>query len=824
MIKNYIIVAFRNFLRFRTFSVINLLGLAVGVTCFITLTLFIISELTYDSSYKNADNIYRIYVHQNINNAESSNSKTPAPLGPALLAGFPEVKSFTRIGYFGQYTFRYRDNVFNEGNIYGVDSTFFDFFTVPFIKGNPGTALTRPNTIVLTETAAARYFGTENPLGKTLIVKNSFKADYLNRSGFGSSSEDFIVTGVIEDFPVNSHFSCDFLTSIHTYKLNDYWLDLWYSTYIMLDGKTDPAHFESKLKNVLDKYVGPLAEQVLGISLAEFKAAGNTYDYNIQPMKSIYLYSKSRYGVDLNTEWGSIKSSDPVYIYIFGAVAVFILILAVINFMNLSTARSERRAKEVGIRKALGSGKMMLIGQFISEAILMSLFAVLLSLALVELVLPFFNNVADRELSLAIFSNFYTIPLLVLFVVFVGILAGSYPAFYLSSFEPVQVIKGTDKGRRKSTIRSVLVTLQFTISIMILIGTLVVREQLNYIQQKNLGFNKSYLYSILNANLLGSKIEAFRNELLRNSNISDASGSSQMFRSGVPGSGYLYNKNTGTDPVSFQYVETDYDFLKTYQVKLSQGRFFSREFSADSDAVVINETALKACGDKFPLGKELNRIGSRPKNYTIIGVIKDFNYESLHHQVRPLALHLVNDPEAVNTISIRIASADMNNTIEYIRETYKKFSNGEDMFGRFADENIARLYRTEEKIGVIAAVFSTIAIFIACLGLFGLSAFVTEQRTKEIGVRKALGASKTDIVLILSKHFALCVLVANIIAWPVAWFVMRSWLENFAFRITPGLFTFILSGLTALVIALGTMSVHAVKAASANPIKSLRYE
>jgi putative ABC transport system permease protein len=828
MFKNYLMIAVRNLLRFKTYSFINIFGLAVGITCFLILTLFILDELSYDKFNKNADQTYRVYVEQNINGIEGNNSKTPGLLGPILMQQLPETASFTRIGYFGQYRFRYKDNVFNEGNIYAVDSTFFDVFTLSFLEGDPETALVHPNSIVLTKTVAKKYFGDENPVGKTLIVEKSYPADYLDREeNYVDESKNFLVTGLIEDFPENSHFSCRLLTSISTYEVNEYWLDLWYSTYVVLKKGTDPTAYEDKLKRIVEDKVGPVAESILGISIKEFRDAGNKYTYRLQPLTSIYLYSQKKYGLDLNTEWGDIKNSDITYVYIFSAVAIFILLIAVVNFMNLATARSDRRSKEVGIRKTLGSNKFRLIWQFIGEAILMSILAVIIALALLKIIMPSFNSLAGKELKLDMFGSLYTIPMLIVFVLLVGFLAGSYPALHLSSFSPIKVLKSNYSiGNRKNIVRSSLVIFQFAVSITLLIGTIVVKSQLDYIQKKNLGFNKEHLYCILNGNALRNRIEPFKEELLKNSNITGVTNTSQMFRAGIPGSGYLFNKKVGTDPIACQFIQVDYDFLKTYQIKLNEGRYFSKEFSSDTLSVLINETAARIFGDNEPVGRELTRIGRTEwyKTFKIIGVIKDFNYESLHYQVRPLILHLSPHSQAANVLTIRISSDNLKEAIGYINETWKTFTGGEGMYSRFVDENIARLYESEEKTGIIATVFSILAIFIASLGVFGLAALVTEQRTKEIGIRKVLGASVTEITLLLSREFAGWVLIASIIACPVAYFFMNKWLQDFAFRISIDWWIFVLAGSFALLIAIATVSSHAIKAAIANPVESLRYE
>ena len=814
MLKNYLLIALRNIKRDKLFSIINIVGLAVGITCFITLLAFILYEFSYDTYNKKVDQIYRVYVHTDINNIESNNSKTAAPLGATLLREFPEVKKYTRIGYFKAHKFRYKDKVFKEWNIYAADSTYFEIFTLPFLYGNPKTALVHPNSIVLTETMSKKYFGNENPVGKSLIVDDS---------------GTYLITGVMKDFPENSHFRCNFLVSMSTYPISqrNYWLDLWYTTYIVLKKGTDPKQIDNKMKKIVMDYVGPQGEAVLGVSLKDFFAKGNSYAFYLQPLKSIHLYSQRDYGIDLNTEWSSVNSSDIEYIYIFSAVAVFILLIAIINFMNLATARSEKRGKEVGIRKTLGSNRSKLILQFITESVLMSFIAVLIAAFLLQIILPLFGKFVGRDLSIDYFLNIYTIPVLIIFILFIGTLAGSYPAFYLSSFQPSYILKSSSgKIGKKHLIRSALVILQFSISITLIIGTLIIKDQLDYIRNKNLGFNKEHLLTIYNADALGTKLEAFKNELQKNPDITSITKSSVMFQTGIPGNGYLYNRNTGTDVISFQFLDVDYDFLKTYQIKLLSGRFFSKEFPSDSLAVVINEAAVKECSAKDPIGKTLKKIGlnNDDKTYRIIGVIKNFNYESLHQKIRPLVLHLNKVKQPGSNLTVRVKSANLAGSIGYIKKVWRQLTNSERFGYDFVDKNLQRLYVTEEKTGQITTVFSLLALFIACLGLFGLAAFITEQRTKEIGVRKVVGASVTDIVMLLSKEFTGWVVLANIIAWPVAYFVMNNWLRNFAYRINLNWFVFILAGTIALLIALGTVSYQAIKAATVNPVKSLKYE
>jgi putative ABC transport system permease protein len=812
MLKNYFIIAFRNLKKHKGYSLINILGLAVGISCCILILLYVRNELSYDKFYKNADSIYRVYVNSSINGQQSSNCKTAAPLGNTLVRDFPEVITSTRIGFFGNHVLKYKDNVYRERHLYTADSNFFDFFSLLLINGNPKTVLSQPNSIVMTQSAARKYFGNENPVGKIL------KAD---------SQSSFMVTGLMEDFPSNSSFRCDILLSMSTYPAahNSSWLNMSYTTFILLKKGTDPIYLQKKFEKIVNNNVGPEAESALGISFRDFLNKGNTWGFYLQPLTSIYLYSKSDYGIDPNTEWFDQNTSDIEYIYIFSAVAVFILLLAIINFINLTTARSETRSKEVGIKKTLGSNKTKLIGQFLTESIAVSLLSVLISLVLVEIVLPFFNQLAGMSLKLELFDSVFTIPFLVISAVIIGILSGSYPAFYLSSFKPVHLFK-TSPGKinRKSRLRSGLVVVQFAISIALLTGTIIIRDQINYIQNKNLGFNREYLYAIKNFGIPENTLHVIEQELSKNPDIISLTNSSIMFFPGIPGNGYLYNKRQVTNTISSQYLDVDYNFLKTFKIPLLRGRFFSKEFSSDSTAVVINEEMNKRCGAEDPVGKDLIQPGNHSMTYKIIGVVKNFNYQSLHQQIKPLVLFLSPVTQAASILTIRISSKNIKNTTAFIDNTWKKITGGEDIYSSFVNQDLARLYESEERAGTVAAIFSALAIFIACLGLFGLASFVTEQRKKEVGIRKVLGASVFELIIMLSKEFTKWVLIANLIAWPAAYFIMNNWLANFAYRTNIDLLIFLLSGAAALIISLATVSTHAVKAATANPVESLHYE
>lgn len=812
MLRNYFIIAQRNMRRNALFSVINILGLAVGIACFLTLWLYVNNELSFDhyTGFWPTDRVYRVYVRQQISGESGTSSKTSGSLGPTLQQLIPEVEGYTRIGYYGPRAFIHGDNTFRTGGIYAVDSTFFNLFNLKFLAGNPSDALVKPHSLVLTERAARRIFGDTLALGAVLPVENG---------------EPYQVTAVVENFPETSHFHADYLESMSTYQPNPSWLELWYSTYIVLRPGASAKEVEKKLQDVVASRVGPEAEKLLGVPMKQFLEQGNVYAFHLQPFSSIYLYSTRDYGIDPNTEWGNVSLSDATRTYILSAIALFILLLAVINFMNLATAKSEKRSREVGVRKTFGSGRVALMIQFIGEAVIMSFLALVVAIVLVSIMIPWFNDMINRQLELNWYSDPYTILGLLGLVLVVGILAGSYPAFFLSSFRPSQVLKGTNPAGGSSMLRSTLVVTQFAVSICLLIGSLVIKQQLDYIRNRNLGFNKEYLLSISNANVLRGQQEAFRESLLTNSAILSCTKVSRMFGTGIPGSGYLFDKQTGSDPILCQYVDVDYDFLRTYEIPLVDGRFFSRDFPSDVHAVVVNQAAARAFSADPVLNKNLFSLDAndRGEKFEIIGVIADFNYESLHSQVRPLVLHLRPPRQPAVSLTFRLAPGNLESTVQQVEDTWKKFSS-EPMSFNFVDETIDRLYNSEQKTGLITSVFSGLAIFIACIGLFGLAAFVTGRRTKEIGIRKVLGASSSQVVGLLSREFATWVMLANLIAWPVAYYFMSNWLRDFAFRIDVPWSDFLLAGLATFIIAFLTVGIHAFRAAESNPVESLKSE
>lgn len=803
MFFNYMKIAFRNLKKNKGYSFINIFGLAVGIACCITILLYIQNEFSYDKYNKNYDRIYRICLDAKISNNELNSAQSCGPCGQTFTQEIPEVENYTRLRNYGFPVIRYKDKAFSEERFYWVDSTFFDVFTLHFIEGNPKTALTQPNSVVITKSTAKKYFGDEEPVGKLL---NSDKR------------KDYMVTGVIEDFPVNSSLHFDFLGSLTSYDMeNDRtWLSNNYQTYILVRDGTNPKELEKKIQDVSKAHIGPELIKIVGITYEQLIQGGSRFNYVIQPMKDIHLKSHRSNEIE--------PPGDIVYVIIFSIIAFAILLIACINFTNLATARSSGRAKEVGIRKTLGSSQALLIRQFLTETILMSFIAMLFALLMVELFLPTFNYIAQKHLSLQIFNNFYSIPALILFVIFVGFIAGGYPAFVLSSLIPVKVLRGKlQRSSNKSLLRNFLVIMQFSITIVLIVGTLIIERQLNFVQNKKLGFNRNQIIIIKKTDDIGKYIQSFKNDISQLSSVSDVTNTTS-----IPGELFgdtaFRREGGGANEVhDIKLLFSDYDFIKTYQIKMLAGRYFSKDYANDTMAVVMNEIAAKTMGIKDPLGKNLIRVGDTLK-LKIIGITDNFNFQSLHQKIEPLIFGLFRPVNFGRFVSVRFTSQNAKSTIHDIESVWHKYAGSQAFEYAFFNDDFAKLYASEQRTGQIFSVFSVLAIFIACLGLLGLAAYTAEQRTKEIGIRKVLGATVTEIIFMLTKEFTRWVMIANILAWPAAYFLMNGWLENFAYRINFNIWIFILSGVTALVIAMITVSYQAIKAAIANPVESLRYE
>jgi putative ABC transport system permease protein len=807
MFKNYLKIAVRNFFKHRGFSFINIFGLAVGVACCLMIIFYVLDEISYDRYHEKASRIYRVGIDGFINNIAFHGVITCSPMAQTLSREYPEVAAATRLRNFGFPVFRYEDKVFSEERVFWVDPSFFDIFTVSFIKGDPRTALAEPNTIVLTRSMALKYFGSEDPLGRSL------NAD---------QRRDYLITGVVEDVPHNSHFHYDFLASLSTYddSRSPIWISNNYYTYVLLRKDASPKVFGAKLAELVKKYVGPQIQGAAGITLEQFYESGGKWGYFIQPLTDIHLHSHLEFEIEPN--------GDIAYVYIFSIIAIGILFVAGINFVNLATARSVNRAREVAIRKTVGSRRPQLIRQFLAETTLLSFIAVLLALIAVQFFLPTFNTITGKDLAIPYMHNAYTIPLLLGVVLFIGILAGIYPAFFLASFDPAIVLKSETVGRtRKSNLRNVLVVFQFTVSIVLIVGTFIINRQLRYIQNRNLGFNKDQLIVVKKTDDIGNQIQAFRQELVKNANVIDATNTGRLIGETFGNSAYKLAGASGEETHLLWTYFTDPHFVDTYQIEMAAGRYFDEGRKADHQAVILNETALKELGLTDPIGKQIVALGptqDRSQTFAIIGVMKDFHFESLHFQIRPLIITLWPPNNRGRYVSVRVHSEGIRDTLAFLENTWRKFAGNQAFEYEFFDDHFAQIYQAEERTGQIFFAFSFLAIIIATLGLLGLAAFIAEQRTKEIGIRKVLGATESKIVLLLSKQFTKWVIMSNLFAWPIAYYFMHKWLQRFAFQPGLSVWPFLLASLVVFIIALLTVGYQTIKAARANPVDLLRYE
>ena len=808
MIRNYFKIAWRSLVNNKVYSLLNIFGLAISLACFILVTLYVIDELSYDRYHEKAERIYRI--NSDITLGESQKLPfTSDMMGPTLKQDDPQVEEFVRIyNSNGSKLLKKGTEFIKESQVAHADSTFFKVFSIPLIAGDPNTALQGPRTVVLSESSAKKYFESTNIVGESIetIQGTSYK-----------------VTGVMKDIPPNTHFNFDFIFSMDNdiYNFGNF-LSHNFHTYLLLREGVDPEEIEEKFNDYFDRYVQPLAKQILNInSREEFEAAGNKLEYTLFPVTDIHLHS------DRNMEirpGGNIQ-----YVYIFSAVALFILLIACVNFMNLSTARSSGRAKEVGIRKVLGSARKQLITQFLSEAVLMAVIAMIIAVAIAFLALPAFNEVAAKDLSMNRILQPDMLLLLLVLPLLVGFLAGSYPALFLSGFKPVQVLKGKlQLGGKGGTFRNVLVVFQFTTSIILIVGTIVVYQQLNYIQNKNLGFNKDQVIIVDEVFVLGPQTKTFKNEILEQPGVQNGTISSFLPVSGSSRSEETFSKEavmTTEQAFGMQQWRVDHDYIPTMGMELVQGRNFSREFSTDSSAIIINETTARTLGTGNVVGKKIYGVTNFETGeltaYNIIGVVKNFHFETLKENIGPLGFLLGN---STGMASFKVNTANIPQVLAAMEEKWGKMTTGTPFTYRFMDEAFDEMYRTEQRLSKIALIFSILAIFVACLGLFGLSTFIAEKRIKEIGIRKVLGATVGSIVKMLSEDFIKLVLLAFVIATPIAWYAMQNWLQDFVYRIEISWLYFLIAGLLALLIALSTVSFHAIKAALINPAKNLRSE
>lgn len=802
MIKNYFKIALRNLRKNKAFSFINIFGLAIGLTCFMLISVFVYNELSYDKYPANAKDIYRVILSVTGNGNVAVYPNVDLAVGEGIKNAFPEVKAFTRISPASDFV-KYNDNQFKEDHLAFADSNFLKMFCVPLVEGNESNALVPPNSVVISKAFAKKYFNNQDPVGKSLVI--------------GLHNALYKVTGVFDKVPENSHFHFDAFLSLSTWHItNPTWNNLGPYTYLLLNKNADPNKLEAKFPQLVAKYVVPENQRDMGISLAEAQKSVNTFVFSLQPLTDIHLYSHTKYEMEPN--------GDIQYVYIFSALALFILLLACVNFTNLSTARAVKRAREVGIRKVMGSLKKQLIIRFLTESVLLTFLSMLIAFGLLFLLLPYFNQVANREIPFSFFISYQSILAMVSLIFITGIVAGIYPAFFLSSFNTIKVLKGSAfKGSQNNLLRSSLVVFQFFISIALIISTIVVYQQLYFMQNKKLGYDKEQVLFLPDARLLGKNQAAFQQQLSENKNVV----ASSISRS-VPGLPFMdgteiypKNENGNGKEIHANIYHVDVDYLKTLGIQIIKGRNFSKDFSTDSSAVVINQAMVRELGWSHtnPVGKTIVRSGQQ--QFKVLGVVADFNYASAKQEVAPLMMMLGNN---YGGLVIKINTGDVKGFLTDLKKQWDSFNPEGPLNYTFLDDNFAKLYASEIRTQKIFSAFALIAIIIASLGLFGLSAFVIEQRTKEIGIRKVLGASIQNVLLLVSKDFLMLVGIAFIISVPVTWWAMHNWLQDFAYRINIHWWVFVLAGIIAILISLLTISFQAVKAAIANPVESLRSE
>ena len=801
---------FRNALRNRIFTVLNILGLAVGMAAFIIIMLWVKDELSYDKYNVNAGRIYRVNYYMNYNGVESLSSYCAAPLAAAVVRDYPEVEKSVRFQGNSNAIVKYKNTTYTEYEIVYADSTVFDIFTLPLIKGNAQSALTTPYTVAISESIAKKYFGNEEPLEKILRFDNN---------------TDYRVTAVYRDIPKASHFHFNFIVSLYStqeYK-NDIWLSNNFQTYVLLEKNADPVAFEKKMPQLIEKYFAPQAAQALGTTWEQLVEKGLVLKFSIQNLLDVHL------NTDVSGGFGS--GGDMKYVYIFILIAVFIILLACINFTNLSTARSTTRLKEVGIRKVFGVQRSTLSLQFMLESFLIVFAAYILAMVLTEISLPFFNRLTDKSISINYFDISF-IGVVLALILGVGVLAGSYPAIYLSSFKPISVLKGEMvTGKKRTRFRSILVVGQFTISLFLLSSVLILNKQMRYIQTKNLGFNKEHLLVISNTNLLDKNIENFKNQLITNPQILSFTESGFLPSPSERISGSVWRDGImSNDPVGFSHFFIDYDYMKTLDMKIVRGRGFSKEFSTDSSAIVINQAAAKLLGWQDPIGRKIGAILSpffdvnKPvlEVYTIIGVVEDFNYFSLHDPVRALALYLKKSDQMI-TCRLR-SDTNIPQVVTFLKSKWEENAPGQPFHYDFVADSLSRQYSGEGRLGNILGIFTGLAFFVSCLGLFGLALFASEQRKKEIGLRKVNGSGIGQIVWVLSADITKLIIISFVLACPVSYYLMEKWLQNFAYRTNITVWIFGITILLTYFIALSTIGYQSYKAAAANPVNTLRSE
>lgn len=806
MFKNYIVIAFRSLKKKVGYSLVNIAGLSVGLACSIIILMYVKYELSYEDFQIGTENTYRMALNRVYPGRSVDFAVIPHSIGHQMQEDFPEVQQIARvIPPFGTQVFRYGDKFFDEDKVIVADSTIFDVFTIPLVSGNPKTALVEQNSAVISESTAKKYFGTEDPLGKTLEANNN----------------NFLITAVAKDYPKNSHLEFEIITSTTGIPFLEpiNFTSFVAQTYIKLTDGFDPKILEAKLPAFLKKYADGQIRATTGMSYDEYIAAGNGYNYTLQPFKDIHLHS------DLQGEFK--QNGNYTYVIIFISVAAFILLIACINFMNLSTARSTERAKEVGLRKVMGSIKEQLVFQFLTESVLLAFMSLVVALGLAYLSFPYFSGITGINFSFALLGTPWLILAILVGTIVIGLLAGLYPAFVISGFMPAVVLKGRMQTSAKGVyLRNGLVVFQFAISIMLISCTLIIYDQMSYLLNKDMGFDKENMLIIENANVITEKTEVFRDRLLSNPNVLKVG-----YSSGLPGRiypGFVIQPPDGEKEtyVARQLV-VDENMLETMGLSIIAGRGFQREFN-DSLSVILNQSAVNKLGISNPIGKKITHSNNDPtqnRTYTIIGIIEDYHFHTLHREIEPQAItHTSGAISFIQYIGVKITPNNVSRTIQDIEQEWRALESDSPFKSTFLDDDLKQHYNAERQSGSVFTTFTSVAIIIACIGLFSLAAYMAGQKRKEIGVRKVMGASVLSIVFLLSRDFTKLILVSIVLAVPVSYLWMSNWLEEFAYRIDLGVGSFILAGGASLLIGWITVSFQSIKAAIVNPTESLRNE
>lgn len=805
MFSNLIKHSIRSFKRQRAYIVINVLGLSIGIACSLLIALFVINEASYDKYNIKKDRIFRVILNGKIGGQEITGAFTPAVMGPTLPREFPEVEDFLRMNDVGPTVVEYEQQIFTDNDIISADSSFFNFFSISVLKGDQNNLLNSPYKVVLSESTARKLFGEENPIDKMIKI--------------GSDTIRFVVTGVMSDIPSNSHFDASMITSFLTNPRSkeEVWMNNSFSLYLLLKPNSSYTTVDAKFNDLIVKYIGPEVQKYLGTTIEEFIKKGNKYRFFLQELTDIHL--------DNTIQGGFKPPSDPKYLIIFGSIAILIVIIAAINFMNLATAQASRRAKEVGIKKIGGSTRGMLITQFLSESFILAFISLIFAILFIKLSLPYFNNLLGTRLVLNLFAPWYTIPVLLLFTVMVGLMSGSYPAFFLSSFNPYEVLKGNAKNSTSNgRLRRILVVFQFAVSILLIVGTLIMNKQIKYMLNKDVGFSKEQVVVIERAGVVGNKMKAFKESVKRVPGVINIASSTAVPGRTNNNNGYMMEgRKDETFLMASSWV--DYDYLDTYGMKLVSGRGFNESFTTDKQACILNESAIKNFSITDLEKTRILRPGENgPESIPIIGVVQNFNFESLRNPIQPYILLMQGENNYWGYISVKLTAANYSTTIKEIEKIWKEYGSNSPLQYYFLDADFEKMYSQEKQNAQMAVIFAVLAIFIASLGLFGLTSYTVEQRTKEIGIRKAMGSSITGIYVEISKEIIILVSISALIAWPVIYYYAGRWLENFYYKINLGLFSFV-AGLTiALGIAIITISYRVIRAAMVNPAQSLKYE